>query len=681
MPPSASSDSFTDLDRLSVNALRALSIDQPQKAESGHPGHPLGAAPMTYVLWQRWLKHNPQDPAWPDRDRYVLSAGHGSALLYSLLNVTGYDLPIAELERFRQWESRTPGHPECFMTAGVEATTGPLGQGCTNAVGMAIAERWLANHFNRPGFPIVDHRTFSILSDGDIMEGVSAEASAIAGFYKLGKLTFLYDQNHVTLDGPASQSMSEDVGKRYQAYGWQVLTVEDGDTDLAAIDDALAAAVKNTAQPTLIIVTTTIGYGSPNKAGTHKAHGEPLGEEEVVLTKRALGWEWPNHTFYVPAEVRAHMDATRRGREAQAAWEEMFAAYAEKHPDLAEEWGMAHSGELPTGWDGDLPSWEPEDEEIATRSAAGKALNAIAARVPWLIGGDADLATSTKTTIEKAGDFDGQTGAGRNLHYGVREHAMAGITSGMAYHGGVRPYAATFFIFSDYMRPAVRLAALNKLPVIYVWTHDSIGLGEDGPTHQPIEHLMSLRAMPNLAVVRPADANEAAAAWRWAMRHDEGPVALVLSRQKLPVIDRQGSGSAELLERGAYVLVEPDDGDPEAIVIATGSEVWKALEAQEILATDGVRARVVSMPCWEAFAEQSAEYRDEVLPPDVSARVSVEAGATLGWERWIGDRGTAIGIDRYGASAPGATNMERLGFTAERIAVAVRALIGQPAAR
>ena len=676
MTPSAA---FTDLDRLSVNALRALSIDQPEKANSGHPGHPLGAAPMTYVLWQRWLKHNPEDPEWPDRDRYVLSAGHGSALLYSLLNVTGYDLLISQLERFRQWESMTPGHPECFMTPGVEATTGPLGQGCTNAVGMAIAERWLAHHFNRPGFPIVDHRTYAVLSDGDIMEGVSAEVSAIAGFYRLGKLTFLYDRNHVTLDGPASQSMREDVGRRYEAYGWQVLEVEKGDTDLDAIDDALAAAAENTAQPTLIIVTTTIGYGSPNKAGTSKAHGEPLGEEEVVLTKKALGWKWPNHTFYVPAEVRAHMDATGRGRDSQAKWEQVFREYSDAHPDLAEEWRMAQRGELPRGWDSGLPAWEPGDEKVATRSAAGKAVNAIAARVPWLLGGDADLATSTKTTLEGAGDFDGQTGAGRNLHYGVREHAMAGITSGMAYHGGVRPYAATFFVFSDYMRPAVRLAALNRLAVIYVWTHDSIGLGEDGPTHQPIEHLMSLRAMPNLAVVRPADANEAAEAWRWTMGHRQGPVALILSRQKLPVIDRTDRGEAALLARGAYVLADPGGGEPEAIVIATGSEVWKALEAQEMLAAEGVRARVVSMPCWESFAEQDETYRDEVLPPAISARVSVEAGATLGWERWIGDRGLAIGIDRFGASAPGAVNLEKLGFTPERIADAVRALIGQPA--
>lgn len=672
---------FTDIDRLCVNALRALSIDLPQAAESGHPGHPLGASPMAYVLWQRHLAHSPKDPAWPDRDRYVLSAGHGSALLYALLNITGYDLPMSELERFRQWESMTPGHPERFMTPGVEATTGPLGQGCTNAVGMAMAERWLAHHFNRPGFPIVDHHTYAILSDGDIMEGVSSEASAIAAFYDLGKLIFLYDRNHVTLDGPARQSMDEDVGKRYEAYGWQVLEVEDGDNDLEAIDDALSAAKTDTARPTLVIVTTTIGYGSPNKAGTSKAHGEPLGEEEVVLTKKALGWEWPNHTFYVPAEVRSQMDASARGKEAQAEWEAMFAAYADEHAGLAEEWRLAHALELPRGWDAGLPSWEPGAEKLATRSAAGTALNAIAARVPWLIGGDADLATSTKTTLEKGGDFDGRTGAGRNIHYGVREHAMGGITSGMAYHGGVRPYAATFFVFSDYMRPAVRLAALNALPVVYVWTHDSIGLGEDGPTHQPIEHLMSLRAMPNIAVVRPADANESAAAWRWAMSHTEGPVALILSRQKLPILERSEGASASLLQRGAYVLADPEEGDPEAIVIATGSEVFKAIEARELLASDGIRARVVSMPCWEAFEEQDTEYRDEVLPPDVTARVSVEAGATLGWERWIGDRGTAIGIDRFGASAPGETNMAKFGFTAERIAEAVRALVGQHAAR
>lgn len=669
---------FTDLDRQCVNALRALSIDQPQAANSGHPGLPLGASPMAYVLWQNHLKHDPTDPAWPDRDRFVLSGGHGSALLYSLLNLTGYDLPMSELENFRQWGSSTPGHPESHLTPGVEAVTGPLGQGISNAVGMAIAERWLAHHFNRPGHEIVDHWTYVIASDGDLMEGVAQEASAIAGFYNLGRLIVLYDSNQVTLDGPLSQSTREDTAKRYEAYGWHVVEVEEGNTDLEAIDDAIEAARAHAGQPSLVIVDTTIGYGSPNKAGTHQAHGEPLGEKEVVLTKKALGWDWPNRTFYVPAEVRERMDATERGRAAHAEWKEGLAAWAEAHPDLAEEWRLAWSGELPEGWDADLPRWEPGQKE-ATRAAAGKTLNTIAGRVPWLIGGDADLAGSTKTTLEGAPDFDGQTGEGRNLHYGVREHGMGAISNGMAYHGGVRPFCATFFVFSDYMRPAVRLAAVAELPVIFHWTHDSVGLGEDGPTHQPIEHLASLRAMPHMTVLRPADPNEAAEAWRWAMAHTEGPTALVLSRQKLPAIDRTGRAPASELAKGAYVLSDPPDGEPEALVIATGSEVWKALEAQALLAEEGLRVRVVSMPSWEIFQAQPVEYREEVLPPGITARVSVEAAASLGWERWVGDRGRIIAIDRFGASAPGETNMEKFGFTAERIAEAVREAVGQPA--
>jgi len=674
-------DPFTDLDRLCVNALRALSIDQPQKANSGHPGHPLGAAPMAYVLWQRHYKHDPTDPNWPDRDRYVLSAGHGSALLYSLLNLTGYDLPMEELKSFRQWESMTPGHPEFRCAPGVEATTGPLGQGMSNAVGMAIAERFLAHRYNRPGYDIVNHFTYSIASDGDIMEGVAQEASAIAGFLGLGKLIVLYDANRVTLDGPLEQSTREETGKRYEAYGWQVLRVEDGNNDLDAIDGAIRSARADASRPSLIIVETTIGFGSPNKANTSKAHGEPLGEEEVVLTKGALGWPYPNHTFYVPAEVRAAMDASARGKSRRAEWQTTFDEWAHEHQELAEEWRRAWAGELPTGWDAELPAWEAGKNE-ATRVAAGKALNAIAAKVPWLLGGDADLAGSTKNTIEGAGDFDGRTGAGRNLHYGVREHAMGSISNGMAYHGAVRPFAATFFIFSDYMRPAVRLAALSELPVIYQWTHDSIALGEDGPTHQPIEHLASLRAMPNMTVIRPSDPNEATEAWRWAMTHHDGPVGIVCTRQKVPVIDREGRGAAAMLAKGAYVLADPEGGDPEAIVIATGSEVHVALKAQARLAESGVRARVVAMPSWEIFAAQDPSYRDEVLPPEITARVSIEAAATFGWERWIGDRGLAIGIDRFGASAPGETNLEKFGFTAERVVEAVRQVLDRvPAAR
>jgi transketolase len=665
---------FTDIDRLCVNAIRALSIDQPQAANSGHPGLPLDAAPMAYVVWQRDLKHDPRDPKWPDRDRFVLSGGHGSALLYSLLNLTGYDLPMSELQSFRQWDSKTPGHPESTVTPGVEATTGPLGQGISNAAGMAIAERWLANRYNRPGHRIVDHWTYVIASDGDLMEGVAQEASAIAGFLRLGRLIVLYDANRVTLDGPLAQSTNEDTAGRYEAYGWQVLRVEDGNTDLQAIDDAVAAARADTARPSLIIVNTTIGYGSPNKANSSKAHGSPLGEEEIVLTKRALGWPYENRTFYVPAEVREHMEATRGGREAHAEWTETLTGWESEHPDLAEEWRLSWSNELPRGWDADLPTWEAGGK-VATRVAAGDTLRAIAKKVPWLIGGDADLAESTMNTIEGAGAFDGQTGEGRNLHYGVREHGMGSITNGMAYHGGVRPFCATFFVFSDYMRPAVRLSALAELPIVYQWTHDSIGLGEDGPTHQPVEHLASLRAMPNFTLFRPADAAEAAEAWRYAMTNVYGPTAIVCSRQKLTVLDREVLAGAEGVRRGAYVLAEAEGGDPDAILIATGSEVEKALEARALLAEVGVDARVVSMPSWEVFSAQNEAYRDEVLPPGIAARVSIEAATTFGWERWIGDRGIAIGIDRFGASAPGETNLERFGFTPEHVVDAVRQVL------
>jgi len=663
------------IELLSINTIRTLAIDAVQKANSGHPGLPLGAAPMAYVLWQRHLRHNPKDPHWPNRDRFVLSAGHGSMLLYALLHLTGYDVTMDDIKSFRQWESRTPGHPEARMTAGVEATTGPLGQGTANAVGMAIAERMLAHRFNRPGHTIVDHRTYAIVSDGDLMEGISSEAASLAGHLKLGKLIYLYDCNHVSLDGPTSLSFStEDVAARYTAYGWQVLRVNKGDTDIEAIDTAIKAAETETARPSMIVIETTIGYGSPHKQGTSKAHGSPLGVEEVALTKKALGWD-PDRSFYIPDTAAAHFRlAVERGQRAQAEWQQRFDAYAKAFPDLAAEWQQGLRGELPNGWDADLPSWKPGEAE-ATRTAGGKALNAIAARVPWLIGGDADLSGSTDTSLKDAGSFDGQSGAGRNLHFGVREHTMGAIANGIAHHGGLRPFVATFFVFSDYMRPAVRLAALNELPVIFVWTHDSIGLGEDGPTHQPIEHLMALRAMPLLHVIRPGDAAEAAEGWRWAMTHRDGPVAFVLTRQKLPIIDRTRFAPASGVARGAYVLADADGGTPQAIIIATGSEVSVALGARELLAKDGIRARVVSMPCWETFEAQSAEYCESVLPAAVKARVSVEAGVTFGWHRWIGDAGIAIGIDRYGSSAPGEINMEKFGFTADNVARVVRSLV------
>jgi len=660
------------LDELSIDTIRTLSIDMVQKANSGHPGLPLGAAPMAYVLWQRHLRHNPRSPHWPDRDRFVLSAGHGCALLYSLLYLTGYDLTLDDLKAFRQWESRTPGHPEFHLTPGVEATTGPLGQGTANAVGMAMAERWLAHRFNRPGHTIVDHRTFCLVGDGDLMEGISSEAGSLAGHLKLGKLVYIYDDNHVTLDGPAKQSFTEDVLARYAAYGWQVMRVENGNTDLDSIDRAIQTAVGQQERPTIIAVRTTIGYGSPHKAGTSAAHGSPLGPEEVALTKKALGWEWTD-AFHVPEDaLRQFRGAVEKGVKAEADWERRFEAYAKAFPDLAEAWREERKGALPPGWDAELPKWKA-GESLATRVASGKSINAIAKKVPWLLGGDADLSESTKTKIEGDADFDGQTGEGNNIHYGVREHAMAGIANGMAYHGGVRPFVATFFCFSDYMRPSVRLAALNHLSTIFVWTHDSIGLGEDGPTHQAVEQLMSLRAMPYFSIIRPGDANETAEAWRATMEHREGAVGLVLCRQNIPVLDR--SGAKGDVSRGAYILAEASGGKPRMILIGTGSELQLAVAGRQKLEAEGVATRVVSMPCWEFFENQPREYRDEVLPPSVRARLSIEAGVTLGWQKYVGDKGGSIGVDRYGASAPGEVVMREYGFTVDHVVEFARGLL------
>ena len=666
--------SAVPLDLLCINTLRTLSIDAVERANSGHPGLPLGAAPMAYTLWQGHLRFDARDPRWPDRDRFVLSAGHGSMLLYSLLHLYGFDLPLAELKSFRQWGSRTPGHPEFGMTSGVEATTGPLGQGTANAVGMALAERALAAHFNRPDFEIVAHHTYALVSDGDLMEGISHEAASFAGHQKLGKLIWLYDSNDVSLDGPCSLAFSEDVARRFEAYGWHVLTVADGNHDVTALDRALHAARQEAARPSLIVVRTTIGFGSPAKAGTAAAHGSPLGKDEVAATKRALGWQAPGD-FHVPAEARAHFErGGARGGAARARWDELFAAYSRAHPELAAEWKRALAGELPAGWDAALPKFEP-GTKVATRTAGGKVLNALAARVPLLVGGDADLGGSTKTVLDKQGSFEGQGGTGRNIHYGVREHAMGAIANGIAYHGGLRTYTATFFVFSDYMRPPIRLAAMNHLPVTFVFTHDSIGLGEDGPTHQPVEHLAGLRAVPNLLVIRPADATETAEAWRLALASTKRPVALVLSRQDLPVLDRARLPATRAVERGAYVLSDPPAGAPRVVLIATGSEVALALEVQKALAAQDVPARVVSMPCWELFEEQDEAYRASVLPPELPARVSIEAGATFGWTRWIGERGMAIGLDRYGASAPANVLFEKLGFSVERIVRAVRGLV------
>ncbi len=653
-------------DRLCVDAIRVLSIDAVQAADSGHPGLPLGAAPMAYVLWQRHLKHDPGDPNWPDRDRFVLSAGHGSMLLYSLLHLTGYAISLDDLKQFRQWGSKTPGHPEVHVTPGVEATTGPLGQGVANAVGMAIAERRLASLFNRPGFSLVDHHTYALVGDGDLMEGISAEASSLAGHLGLGKLIVLYDDNQVTLDGPASLAFSEDVGRRYEAYGWQVLEVERGDTDLEAIDQALIAARSETARPSLVMVRTTLGYGSPNKSGKSAAHGSPLGSAEVALTRQALSWPL-DEPFAVPERAAAHLRrAVEQGALARAKWGQSLAEYAREFPDLAALWRQAWALELPEGWDHGLPAYRAGDA-VATRTAGGGALNAIATKIPYLLGGDADLSVSTSTALTSLGSFEASSGQGRNLHFGVREHAMAGIANGIAYHGGLRSFVATFLCFSDYMRPSIRLAALGGLPVIYVWTHDSIGLGEDGPTHQPVEHLMSLRTIPGFTLIRPADATETVAAWKVAIQSTHGPVGLVLSRQKLPVIDRTRHGAASGLERGAYVLAEAGGSKPRLILIATGSEVQLALAARQQLEGQGIPTRVVSMPSFELFERQEASYRDGVLLPGVQARVAIEAGSALGWWKFVGLGGAVVGLDRFGASAHGDIVMSQLGFTVDNV--------------
>ena len=552
------------LTQLAINTIRLLSVDAVQKANSGHPGLPMGAAPMTYVLWQRHLRHNPKNPKWPDRDRFVLSAGHGSMLLYSMLHLTGYDLALDELKAFRQWGSRAPGHPESFCTPGVEATTGPLGQGATNAVGMAMAERFLAGRYNRPGHTIVDHRTYALVGDGDMMEGITHEAAALAGHLKLGKLVWLYDDNKISLDGPTSLHFSEDVGKRFEAYGWHVQKIDRGDTDIDGIDGAIAAA-KADPRPSLIMVHTTIGCGSPHKAGTSEAHGSPLGPDEVKLTKSALGWD-PEKQFFVPEEAKHHLlSAVERGAAAEAAWQKTFDAWATANPTLAAEWKLAQRGELPADWDAAIPTFTIKDEP-ATRVSGGKVLAGIASKVPWFLGGDADLSCSTMTGLPGLGDFSGETGLGRNIHYGVREHAMGAIANGMAYHGGVRSFTATFFVFSDYERPALRMAAISKLPVIFVFTHDSIGVGEDGPTHQPVEHLAALRAIPNMWVMRPADANEVAQAYRLAMKRTDGPVAMILTRQKMPTFDRDKMAPVSGLAKGAYVLSEAAGGPPQVIL-------------------------------------------------------------------------------------------------------------------
>jgi len=659
----------TSPDLLCINTIRTLAIDGVQKANSGHPGLPLGAAPMAYVLWQKFLKHDPAQPKWPDRDRFVLSAGHGSMLLYALLHLYGYPLTLDDLKAFRQWDSKTPGHPEFGLTPGVEATTGPLGQGCANAVGMAIAERHLAHRFNRPGHTVVDHRTIALLGDGCLMEGISQEAASLAGHLKLSKLIWLYDSNKISLDGPTSMAFTEDVNRRMEANGWRVLTVEDGNADLAGLERAYTAAMQDAGKPTFITIKTTIGFASP-KAGTHHAHGSPLGDEGVAATKKALGFD-PAQFFAIPADAKAEFArAAQKGRATREDWERRFAAYAKAFPNEAAEFRVGLAGEPPPGWEKDLPIF-PAGQAMATRNAGGKALNGIAAAIPSVLGGDADLAGSTITTLEKQGDFDGASGAGRNLHFGVREHAMGAIANGMAYHGGVRPYTATFFCFSDYMKPAIRLAALSHLPVTFVFTHDSVGLGEDGPTHQPVEHLMALRAVPNLHVIRPGDANETTGAWRCAIPRTHGPTVIVLSRQKMATWDREKYGRAGNIRFGAYVLADAE-GPLKAILIASGSEVELAMKARDALQKESIGTRVVSMPCWELFDAQDAAYRESILPAKCAARVSIEAGATLGWAKWIGAKGVALGVDKFGASAPAEKIFEEYGFTVANVVAAAK---------
>ena len=662
-----------ELDRLCIDAIRVLAMDAVQKANSGHPGTPMALAPFGYLLWTQHMSHNPANPAWLDRDRFVLSVGHASMLIYSLLHLTGYDLPMEEIVNFRQWGSLTPGHPEVGHTPGVETTTGPLGQGVANSVGMALAERWLAARFNRPGHEVVDHYTYAVCSDGDLMEGISHEVAAIAGHQKLGKLIWIFDNNRITIEGGTDLSTATDQAKRFMGYRWHTLRVEDG-TDLSSLDRALDAARAETERPTLIVMSTRIGEGSPNKADLAATHGAPLGADEVTATKDNLGY--PSHEpFYVdPDALAAWRETTVRGRGLEEEWNERFEAYRAAHPELADEYVSMMRGDLPSGWDAQVPDYEHVDNADATRNWSGKVLQGLAAGLPNLIGGSADLGPSNKTDIADADDLKADTPGGRVIHFGVREHGMAGILNGLALHGGIRPFAGTFLIFSDYMRPSIRLAGLMGLPVTYVFTHDSIGLGEDGPTHQPIEQTMTLRAVPNVMDFRPADAAETAVGWRLAMERTDGPTFLALTRQKVPALDRTELASSQGARRGAYVLAEATDGDAEVTLIASGSEVDTALEARRRLEADGTPTRVVSMPSWHLFEQQAEAYQDEVLPPAQRVRIGVEAGSTFGWARWVGDKGGAVGIDHFGASAPSEVLYERFGVTADEVVALAHSL-------
>jgi transketolase len=671
-----------ELDQLSINTIRFLSVDMVQQANSGHPGMPLGAAPMAYVLWNRFLRHSPANPNWWDRDRFVLSAGHGSALLYSLLHLTGYDLPLDQLKHFRQWASLTPGHPESHATVGVEASTGPLGQGVGNALGMAIAEAQLAARYNRPGHEIFNHFTYVLAGDGDLMEGVASETSSLAGHLGLGKLIVLYDNNHVTLSGTTSVAFSEDVVARHRAYRWHVQEVSDGN-DVAAIDRAIHAAQGVNDRPSLIAVQTVLGYGAPNRQGTFEAHGSPLGPEELAKAKHNLGFP-VEPPFFIPEEVRAHMrGAMERGQQLEQSWRARFDAYRRNFPELAHEIERRFTKQLPAGWSERLPVFSPDTKGIATRKASEIVMQEVARALPELVGGSGDLDPSTFTWIKEGGDFEapslslagaqgllggGANYAGRNIHFGVREHAMAAAVNGLVYHGGFVPFGATFLVFSDYMRPSIRLAALSKLRSLFVFSHDSIGIGEDGPTHQPVEHLAALRAIPNLLLIRPCDANETRWAWQVAIEQTERPTALIFTRQNVPTLDRSVYAPAELLRRGAYVLNAGTSAEtPDVILIASGSEVALITAAEPLLRQAGIRARLVSMPSWRLFEEQPATYRASVLPTAVGSRWAVDAGSLLGWERWTGPQGAIIAIDRFGASAPGGTLFKEFGFTVQHV--------------
>ena len=675
MSVSVTNPGMSELDELCVQTIRFLSMEQVQKANSGHPGMPMGMAPAAYVLWTRHIKHNPQDPLWHNRDRFVLSAGHGGVLLYSLLHLTGYGISLDDLKTFRQWGSKTPGHPEYDPKCGVEVTTGPLGQGISNAVGMAIAQKYLAEHFNRDKFPIVDYGIYVIASDGDLQEGVASEACSLAGHLGLNNLIVVYDDNHISIDGVTELSFTEDRAKRFKAYGWNVIEVPGDGNDMASFEKALKRGKAEKKRPTLIKLRTHIAFGSPNMQDSAKAHGAPLGEEEIRLIKQKCGWD-PDVSFYVPQEVSAHMrdGAAANGAKAEAAWKRLFGKYAKAYPQLAGEFENAAAGKLPVNLDEILPKFEA-GASVATRQASGKVLGAVMPKMPMILGGSADLTPSNNTRWSEAKDFQRDSRDGRYLRFGIREHAMGSIINGISVSGLLRAYGGTFLVFSDYMRGAIRVAALSKYPSIFVFTHDSIGVGEDGPTHQPVEHAASLRAMPNLLVLRPADANETVQAWKYALEHRDGPVALLLTRQGLPVLDQAKYASAANLSRGAYILAGADK--PDVLLLASGSEVSLALGAAERLAKEGIKAKVVSMPCWELFEQQDQKYKDSVIPPSVRARVGIEAGVELGWSKYIGDNGIFIGMSSFGASGPAKTCFEKFGITAEAVVEAAKKSIAK----